>query len=893
MILPLNSLQVNLDNSGGKGANLSKLINAGFSVPDGFILTTEAYNSYIEANNLGDRIFERINAIHSLDASQIEEASKEIRSWFSPSKIPQTITNQVTEAYNLLGEPAVAVRSSATAEDLPELSFAGQQDTFLNIIGTEALLKAVTVCWSSLWTVRAISYRGRNNIPHSDISLAVIIQIMVPSESSGIMFTANPLTGSRLELVIDATLGLGEALVSGYAEPDHYLVDLEQRKIISKTIGSKKITTQSKSGGGVLTSESKSQGQQAIPDETILSLADQGVKINDLYQFPQDIEWGFAGGKIHLLQSRPITSLFPIPAGMDPSPVRVMISFASIQGIMEPLTPLGQDAIRLIFAGAGSLVGYQVTHETQGVFKIAGERLWADITAVIRHPIGSRAVLRFLSVVDQSVMEKLTVLKDDPGLDFGQGRLRFSTFKRLAQFFFPLWKRIFSYIKSPRGVADQIHQASQAEIARIKDEYSNSIEPSQKLNDSVILLHEIYNAFPFAVPQIASGTAAGLIPFFLLNKISTQLTGNNDLSLEITRGLPNNVTTEMDLSLWAAAKAIRSDQAAYQHLIDDNPENLAKDFLEKQLPESAQSEVAKFLATYGMRGLGEIDIGRKRWREDPTYIFEVISGYLQIEDEKLAPDVVFKMGEQAAKEAIQKLQQIAKSTFAGRVKAAIIGKLALRVRELAGLRESPKFHIIQLFGIIRLALLDSGEELVARGKIESAQDLFFLYLNELELLANDEDRDWKGLIAERREIYACELSRKQIPRLLLSDGRAFYEGMESIEGDDNKLVGNPVSPGTAQGRVRVVVDPTDANLSPGEIMVCPGTDPAWTPLFLTAGGLIMEVGGMMTHGAIVAREYGIPAVVGIHNATSTFQTGQEIQINGSTGDIYLLDSEPK
>lgn len=893
MILPLNSLQANLDNSGGKGANLSKLINAGFSVPDGFILTTEAYISYIEANGLGDRIFERINAIHSLDASQIEEASKEIRSWFSPSKIPETITNQVTEAYNLLGEPAVAVRSSATAEDLPELSFAGQQDTFLNIIGTEALLKAVTVCWSSLWTARAISYRGRNNIPHAGIFLAVIIQIMVPSESSGIIFTANPLTGSRLELVIDATLGLGEALVAGYVEPDHYIVDLEQRKILSKTIGSKKITTQSKPGGGVLNSESEAVGQQAIPDETILSLADQGVKINDLYQFPQDIEWGFARGKIHLLQSRPITSLFPIPAGMEPSPVRVMISFASIQGIMEPITPLGQDAIRLIFAGAGSLVGYQVTHETQGVFKIAGERLWADITAVIRHPIGSRAVLRFLSVVDQSVKERLTELKDDLDLDFGQGSLRFSTFKLLAQFFFPLWKRIFRYIKSPRGVADQIHQASQAEIARIKDEYSNSNDSSQKLSDSVILFHEIYNAFPFAVPQIASGTAAGLIPFFLLNKISTQLSGTNDLSLEITRGLPNNVTTEMDLSLWAAAKAIRSDQAAYQHLIDDNPENLAKDFLNKQLPESIQSEVAKFLATYGMRGLGEIDIGRKRWREDPTYIFEVISGYLQIEDEKLAPDVVFKMGEQAAKEAILELQQIAKSTFAGGVKAAIIGKLALRVRELAGLRESPKFHIIQLFGIIRQALLESGEELVARGKIESAQDLFFLFLNELELLANDEDRDWKGLIAERREIFARELSRKQIPRLLLSDGRAFYEGMESIEGDEIMLVGSPVSPGTAQGRVRVVVDPTVAGLSPGEIMVCPGTDPAWTPLFLTAGGLIMEVGGMMTHGAIVAREYGIPAVVGIHNATSTFQTGQEIQINGSTGEIYLLDSEPK
>jgi pyruvate,water dikinase len=702
------------------------------------------------------------------------------------------------------------------------------------------------------------------------------------------MFTANPLTGSRNEVVIDAAFGLGEALVAGHVEPDHYVVDQVQRKIVSKSLGSKKTTIQSKIGGGVEMKDSDTIGEQAISDDTILSLADLGAQVNELYQFPQDIEWGFAQGELFPLQSRPITSLFPIPDGMSSTPLRVMFSFAAIQGIMEPLTPLGQDAIRLIFAGFASMLDFHVTYEIQGLFKIAGERLWADITAAIHHPLGSRAVLRFLSVVDQVVKDNLSDLRHDPRLEFGKGQLRLSTFKRLFRFLFPLLKQVFKYVKSPWGAADQIHQASKAEISRIKTEYSKSIDSVHTLNESLKLYYEIYNAFLYAVPQIAPGAAAGLIPFFLLNKISTHLTGSSDLGLEITRGLPNNVTTEMDLSLWELAQAIRAEPAAYQHLISNEPKNLAKQYLENKLPEPAQSQVYNFLEIYGMRGLGEIDIGRMRWIEDPTYIFEVLTSYLHIEDETLAPDVIFTRGEQAAEEAIQELQEIAAATFAGQLKAVAIGKLAIRVRELAGLRESPKFHIIQLFGIIRQALLVSGKELVDKGTIKSADDLFYLYLTELEALANGEIRDWRAIVRERRVAYQRELSRKQIPRLLLSDGRAYYEGSDNEDQASDKLIGSPVSPGKIQGRVRVVVDSINADLSPGEIMVCPGTDPAWTPLFLTAAGLVMEVGGMMTHGAIVAREYGIPAVVGVFQATTTLETGQEISLNGSTGEIYLI-----
>ncbi len=383
--------------------------------------------------------------------------------------------------------------------------------------------------------------------------------------------------------------------------------------------------------------------------------------------------------------------------------------------------------------------------------------------------------------------------------------------------------------------------------------------------------------------------AAACFPWLLLIKISRHLTGSNQLALEITRGLPNNVTTEMDLALWEITRQIKSDEMATAQFEALDIAQLAEHYAAGQLAEAAQSAIDEFLETYGMRGLGEIDLGRKRFREDPTYIIEILLNYLKINDPASAPDVIFQQGNLAADEAIHQLQSIARVTFAGRLKSALIGYLALRVRALAGLRESPKFHIIQLMGIIRQGLLAYGQQLVDRGKLEFAADIGYFYYEDLELLANNPDQDWHELINQRKDRYSRELFRKQIPRLLLSDGRAFYEGVSSMESQAGKLIGSPVSPGLVEGKARVVVDPIKSGLKPGEIMVCQGTDPAWTPLFLTAGGVIMEVGGMMTHGAIVAREYGIPAVVGVSQATEVLHSGQHIRLNGSSGEILLLD----
>ena len=355
--------------------------------------------------------------------------------------------------------------------------------------------------------------------------------------------------------------------------------------------------------------------------------------------------------------------------------------------------------------------------------------------------------------------------------------------------------------------------------------------------------------------------------------------------------MPHNPTTEMDLMLWNMAKTIRDDEESVQLFRDFSAEVFSNRYLSGDLPSSILFEVMEFINRYGGRGLGEIDLGRKRWAEDPRYVFETLANFLNIKNDEKAPDVIFAGGSLSAKEAINKLVLQVRRKKNGWIKSRLVRFFANRARQLMGLRESPKFFAVRIFWLIREELLKTGREFVKAGDIQEADDLFYLTFRELKEFAAHKTNDWKKIISSRRQAYQRELLRKQIPRILLSDGRAFYEGVINSEFTDEGLNGSPVSPGSATGKVRVVFNPTGAGLLPGEILVCPGTDPSWTPLFLTASGLVMEVGGMMTHGAVVAREYGIPAIVGVDQATTRLQTGQLIRIDGSSGQIQILDEE--
>lgn len=916
-ILPLQSKEATLETVGGKGASLARLVRAGFPVPDGFMIPTAAYLDYVASNDLEKRILSRLTNLPFDEPAASQEASVEIRAWFLVEKTDGGWTSNIRRAYADLGGGPVAVRSSATAEDLPEMSFAGQQETFLNIVGEQMLFEAIVNCWSSLWTARAISYRSRNNVPHEDVALSVIVQRMVQSEASGVLFTANPLTGKRSETAIDATLGLGEALVGGLVEPDHYVVDAGSREIIHKTLGGKALTIRGVAGGGVISEDANAAERQAIPDDVILQLTELGQRISALAHSPQDIEWAWSEGQLHLLQSRPITSLYPIP-NVPTDPLRVFISFAVIQGLLAPVTPLGQDVMKLVFAGGAKIFGFNLTQETQRVLFTAGERLWVNITPVLRNSLGRKALSGALPAVAPGVAQTLDLLLDDPRLAVGRGGIRLSTLRQLAGFLLPTMRRVIKLWRTPERERERITQLMDETVRQAKTLSAVTGDNRDVLTQRLKLLHDARDIFPdVVIPQGITPIVASMAPFFgIMRRFSAQAaeaSGNPAFAqsyLEIARGLPHNVTTEMDLALWRVAQTIVADSDSSKMFQETSASDLAAHYLQADLPSRVQESVASFIEHYGARGIGEIDIGLPRWGEDPTHIMQVLQSYLQIKDPDKAPDAVFARSAKSAEQAAAHLESAVRQMHGGFIKARILRWTISRYRALAGMREAPKFFAVRMMGIIRQGLLQSGQELVDAGHLKQRDDLFFLSIRELDELneamvksknrptTEQNEPDLHTLmqanqvrIAERRANYEREHLRKQIPRVLLSDGTTYYEGVRAPDGQEGAIIGDPVSPGEVEGIARVIFDPHSSQLAPGEILVCPGTDPAWTPLFLTASGLVMEVGGMMTHGSVVAREFGIPAVVGVHQATERIKTGQRLRVNGSTGEITLIDDE--
>jgi phosphohistidine swiveling domain-containing protein len=882
-IISLTSADATLEIAGGKGANLARLTRAGFNVPRGFIIATSAYRAFVAANDLPQVIQAALHNVTAEDANSLDQASAQIRAAFTAGALSAEIQSAIHTSYAQLNEAPVAVRSSATAEDLPDMSFAGQHDTYLNILGTAQLLTAVVDCWSSLWTARAIGYRMRNGISHADAALAVVVQVLVPSAVSGVLFTANPLTGLLSESVIDATFGLGEALVSGQVQPDHFVVNSLNGDISARILGDKRVITRCKTSGGIENIAQQPDARQSMTDADIHQLVEIGQRIQKEYDAPQDIEWALVDGNLHILQSRAITSLYPIPrASFDP--LIAWFSFGSVQGLVGPITPLGRDTILHVVVGAGRLFGATLRYGHVDLFAPAGERIWIKVSDVIRNPLGKRVFSGILEFIEPSVGQILRQLATDPRLGAGKGRFTFKTLRRLTRFFLPIAVNILRTILRPeqaRASFDAVIENAlrAAHIAPAADRFG------RLANVVAFMQSHVANALPLIFSRFIPVLAPCMAGMALL----AHLGGNKATAQEVTRGLPRNVTTEMDLALWETAVAIRADDGAVHAFRRCDAGELARRYLDGTLPVVAQTAIARFMGQYGMRGVGEIDFGQPRWREDPTPVMHTLQSYLQI-DMDAAPDVMFARGELAARDAIEAMAASARRQWGGWLKEKLVRGAARRIRLLMGARESPKFFAIRMMGIARDAMLEAGREFVAAGTLERAHDLCFLTLPELSELAGQSlDTDWKTLIHARRTTYERELLRRQVPRVLVSDGRAFYAGIGAQTDTGHAISGSPVSAGVVEGIVHVVLDPRNTRLAPAEILVCPGTDPAWTPLFMTAGGLITEVGGMMTHGSVVAREYGIPAVVGVDRATQRLHTGQRIRLDGTSGRIVVLD----
>src|SRR5215207_9201290 len=870
--------------AGGKAANLGELTRAGLPVPAGFCVTTAAYELVAEGASLAP-ILDALAATSPDDTTRLAELAAAARASLLKAHVPDAVIRAIAVAYHELGNGApvpVAVRSSATAEDLPYASFAGQQDTYLNAVGDEPVLEAVRRCWASLWTDRAVSYRASNGIDPRSVRLAVAVQRMVEAAVAGILFTANPLTGRRRQAVIDASPGLGEAVVSGAVNPDHFVVNTATGEIVERRLGDKRVAIRAAAGGGTQRVELTGTAEEAsLDDGQIRALADLGARVESHYGSPQDTEWAIdSDGRTWLLQARPITTLFPLPAGApatDAAP-RVYFSFSVAQGVYRPLTPMGLQAFPLVASALATLAGHPPADRYAGpaFIKEAAGRHFFDITPAFRSTLGRRVLDFVARHMEARTAPILRQLATEP------------RFAPLPTRRWPVVRAVLSVLirgRVPLYAAQALArpEAARARVARLVAQLRASGDVPQDADPAQLLrtVERLLLGFP---PRILPGVAPVFAAALGANAIAGKLLGNlatADERRTVLRGLPHNPTTEMDLALWGLTQEVRADPVLSRTVGETPPERMAQDYRSGTLPPKLQASLADFLRVYGHRGVAEIDLGLPHWSEDPTYILGVLANYLRLEDPELAPDDQFRRAERQAREMVAELTR--RAARKGRLRGALVGFFLRRTRALLGLREMPKFCLVLLLARVRALLWPVGEELARAGRLENAEDIFFVSLPQAQAALAGEDL--RSVIRERRGSYEHELKRRQVPRILLSDGTEPAVEAGAASSADDGLRGTPASGGTVTGLANVILDPTGARLEPGEILVAPSTDPGWTPLFLMAGGLVMEMGGAMSHGAVVAREYGIPAVVGVPDATGRIATGERITVDGSAGTI--------
>ncbi|MDR6884136.1 phosphoenolpyruvate synthase [Bacillus sp. 3255] len=868
---------------GGKGANLGEMTKAGFPVPSGFCVTTEAYRAFLQQSVLMDELFGRLNKVEADQLGEITVLGQLIREHLVSMPVPDDIRTSIVQSWHRSGaDQAYAVRSSATAEDLPTASFAGQQDTYLNVCGEAALLDEVRKCWASLFTDRAISYRARHGFDHRAVQLSVVVQRMVFPEVSGILFTADPITGHRGTVSIDASFGLGEALVSGQVSADLYQV--RSGKLLTKTVSRKKLAIYALAEGGTVTKElpEAEQELQALDDARILELAALGEKIQRHYGSEQDIEWCFAQGQFYIVQSRPITSLYPlpemnIPAGESP---HLLVSFGHQQMMTDAMKPMGLSVLRTLFPFGKTGIRSMNDHTAA-----VGGRVYIDITKLLTVKEARIILPKVLANVDEMiglgvaelVKRKSYVqhLPSAPGVKKG-----------VLRFIRPvLGKVVRKLLYAP---VSEAHPEVNAYIAASIQEGRKRLSGISGVERVVRLQEHIGLLLLTIFPQLIPYPLAGIISSRLVNALSIKWLGDTEVVHVLNRGLPGNITSEMGLMIGDLADAARPYPQVTELILHGDPLQFREKLRQVEGGDAFGQQWDRFMELYGMRCPGEIDITRPRWYEDPSTLLPSIGSHMR----SMEPGehrTKFAEGALEAETAARDLLKRLRAQSFGRLKAKLMSRLISVYRGLMGLREHPKYLMMQHFRLVREGLLDEGHSLVKTGVLKRADDVFYLTLDELLQLTEGERPAGLAVLLEQRKEELERFRALTPPRLMTSEGEMIIGRRKLQDAPEGAFVGTPVSAGVIEGIARVVLRPEEAKLNKGEIMIAPFTDPGWTPLFHSAVGLVMEVGGLMTHGAVVAREYGLPAVVGIDGATTLIRDGDRIRLDGTRGYVLVLE----
>ncbi|MBA4495198.1 phosphoenolpyruvate synthase [Paenactinomyces guangxiensis] len=875
--------KTSLPSVGGKGANLSELTRAGFPVPQGFCVTTAAYRKFVETSSKIGEFFERLDRLNPDQLEQIREAGKQIRDHLESLPMPSDIRSAILRAWAETGtDSAYAVRSSATAEDLPTASFAGQQETYLNVKGEEQLLQAVQKCWASLFTDRAITYRMKNGFSHRKVFLSVVVQQMVFPEVSGIMFTADPVTGHRETVSIDAGFGLGEALVSGIVSADLYQVIAGN--ITKKQIADKKKAIYALPEGGTQTCELSPEKQtvQALPDEKILELAALAKKIEDYYGCEQDIEWCLAEGKCFILQSRPITSLYPVPKTADDQKLHVFLSFGHQQMMTEALRPLAISIMRTILPFGKK----EPTAET-GIAAEAGGRLYIDLTPLLYTKPGRKIIPHLLGNMDElmsnaisQVIERGRLQKEArPGKELRRNVLRILPPVLIKVIGNLLFRDTSKAIQICDTVMERMVAESKKELAHVSG-VQRIIRIQENAGSQMLKL------FSHFVPYLITG----IVTTKMIRHLSIRWLGDDREIPLLNRSLPGNVTSEMGLALGDLADIAGKYPEVTAYLPRAEDQTFYEGLREVANGEVFASAFKQFIDKYGMRCPGEIDITKPRWRESPTMLVPAILSHLQT-GQPGEHRLKFQQGFSEAQQAGETLLRRLRNTRNGRLKARWMSHLIRVYRDVTGIREHHKFTLIRHLDLYKQAILDEARQLVKQGILRHETDVFYLGLNEIAaIMENRFTGSVPELIEQRKKDYEWH-QKLTPPRVITSEGEVITGVRRDIQAPAGSLPGTPVSAGIAEGYARVVLNPDKASLKPGDILIAPFTDPGWTPFFHPAKALVMEVGGLMTHGAVVAREYGIPAVVGVEDATKKIKDGQYIRVDGSQGFVQILDDK--
>ena len=860
LILPLSDLEATLQTVGGKGISLAKLSRAGLPVPGGFHITTDAYRRFVAGNNLQPRIFAALQGADTARPDCLDIVSQQIGKLFDAAPIPAEISAAISAAYANLKDAPVAVRSSATAEDLPEASFAGQQDTYLNMIGEAAVQQAVKRCWASLWTARAIAYRGKQNIAPADVALAVVVQELVPADAAGVMFTANPLNGRRDQVVINAAWGLGEAVVSGTVTPDSITVDkLTGRPVQRETVEKLVMTVRTDSGTREQPVPNRLKKVPVLNDAQVRKLSRLGLEIEKLYAAPMDIEWALAKDKFAIVQARPITSLPACPTkGGEPhldwtSPIPkallMRMSFAEfVPGAVSPLfatlgVPVAEKAGQALMGEYMGQIGsdgypFAVVNGYVYVGMVLGPKmLWAMAVALMRGAV--QKMLKTSQVRWTAMSEKYHMVVDQ-----WQG-------KKLAAL-------------SPK-------------------------ELLEAANEIFACTAECYSVAQAGLIPAASGSELSFSRFYKVlvkrkhdPEASTFLLGFDNLPLRAEKSL-------VDLARWI------KEQPALAAYVLGSPAKDVCEALQGGIPPAGSipawgefhSRFEAHLAEFG-HTVYDLDFAKPVPADDPAPLIETLKAYLEGKgsDPYARQRAVVEKRAQATGTILKRLDPLRRKWFQ---------KLLSWAQRAAPKREDCISDLGLGYPILRRVFAELGWRFTAGGAIVKPDDIYWLQAREVETLVTALGKgeplpNLVGQVEQRKAEWQLEHTAT-VPPILPED--SFIARMSRRE---HKQGGQLKGIGASGGRVTapacVLRDPHDfGQMRPGDVIVAMTTTPAWTPLFAIASGVVTEIGGPLSHSSIVAREYGIPAVLAVANATRRVRSGQIITVDGTQGKVILGTDE--